>query len=341
MLPTAKIYVAGHRGLVGSALVRGLAARGYDNLALRTHAELDLTDAAAVRGFFAQERPEYVFLAAAKVGGILANDTYPVPFIEDNLLIQGNVIREAWRAGVRRLMFLGSSCIYPRLAPQPLREEYLLTGSLEPTNRPYALAKIAGIELCWSYNRQYGTRFLAMMPTNLYGPGDNYDLEKSHVIPALIRKFHEAKVSGTRSVTVWGTGAPRREFLYSDDMAEGCIHVAASPDEDYSLLLGDREGRKDVFRPPLVNIGVGEDLTIRDLALVVQEVVGFDGDVVFDTSKPDGTPRKLMDCSRMASIGWRAKTSLRDGLTQAYADYLQRSGQSHGSVPSPRLRGEG
>jgi GDP-L-fucose synthase len=267
-----------------------------------------------------------VFLAAAKVGGILANDTYPVQFLDDNLLIQSNVIREAWRVGVRRLIFLGSSCIYPRLAPQPLREEYLLTGSLEPTNRPYALAKIAGVELCWSYNRQYGTRFLAMMPANLYGPDDNYDLETGHVVPALIRKFHEAKVAGNRPVTLWGTGAPRREFLYSDDMAEGCIHVAASPDEDFDRLLGDREGRTDIFEPPLVNLGVGEDLTIRDLALLVRDVVGFDGEIVFDTTRPDGMPRKLMDCSRMAAIGWRAKTSLRDGLTKSYADYLERSG---------------
>jgi GDP-L-fucose synthase len=324
VLPTARIYVAGHRGLVGSALVRCLVARGFGNLVLRTHAELDLTDGAAVRAFFEQERPEYVFLAAAKVGGILANETYPVPFLDDNLRIQSNVIGEAWRTGVRRLMFLGSSCIYPRLAPQPLREEYLLSGPLEPTNRPYALAKIAGIELCWSYNRQYGTKFLAMMPTNLYGPGDNYDLEKSHVIPALIRKFHEAKVFGSRSVTLWGTGTPRREFLHCDDMAQGCVHVAASPDEEFVALLGDRIGRRDRFQPPLVNIGVGEDLTIRDLAQLVREVVGADCDIVFDTTKPDGAPRKLMDCSRIASTGWRAQISLRDGLARVYADYLRR-----------------
>lgn len=326
MTPEARIFVAGHRGLVGSALVRSLAARGYRNPILRSRAELDLSDAGAVRRFFDDKKPEFVFLAAAKVGGILANSDYPVDFLEQNLLIQGNVVREAWRSGVKRLLFLGSSCIYPRLAPQPMREESLLTGPLEPTNRPYALAKIAGIELCWSYNRQYGTRFLAAMPTNLYGPGDNYDLASSHVIPALLRKVHEAKASGSGTVTIWGTGTPRREFLYSDDMADGCLHLANLPDTAFDRLLGDREGRNDRFDPPLVNIGVGEDLTIRELAALVAEVIGFEGEIVCDTSKPDGTPRKLMDCSRMAAAGWRARTPLRKGLTQAYADFIAHAG---------------
>lgn len=325
MESNAKIYIAGHRGLVGSALVRGLEARGFGNLLRRTHAELDLTDPHAVRGFFERERPDYVFLAAARVGGILANNTYPVPFLEDNLLIQGNVIREAQRTGVRRLLFLGSSCIYPRLAPQPLREDYLLSGPLEPTNRPYALAKIAGIELCWSYNRQHGTRFLAAMPTNLYGPGDNYDLQNSHVIPALIRKFHEARQDGRDSVTIWGTGTPRREFLHADDMAAGCLHLMNLPDSAFDQLLGDRENRNDRFEPPLVNIGVGEDLTIRELAGLVAEVVGFTGEIVCDSTKPDGTPRKLLDCARIAATGWHAQIGLREGLAQAYADFVASS----------------
>ena len=327
MTPDSRVFVAGHRGLVGSALVRGLAARGFRNLLLRSRAELDLRDAGAVERFFAEQKPEVVFLAAARVGGILANHSAPVDFLEENLLVQGNVVRAAWRSGVQRLLFLGSSCIYPRLAPQPLREESLLTGPLEPTNRPYALAKIAGIELCWSYNRQYGTRFLAAMPTNLYGPGDNYDLSTSHVLPALLRKVHEAKTHGARTVTIWGTGTPRREFMFSDDMADGCLFLASLPDERFDRLLGDREGQGDTFDPPLINIGVGEDLTIRELAEMIGTVVGFDGAIVCDTTKPDGTPRKLMDCSRMAAAGWRARTPLREGLTRAYADFLAQTGE--------------
>lgn len=318
----AKIYIAGHRGLVGSALVRKLQAGGYRNLLLRTHAELDLTDATATRAFFEEQRPDYVFLAAAKVGGILANNTYPAEFIRDNLAIQTNVIHEAWRAKVKRLLFLGSSCIYPKLAPQPMKEEYLLTGPLEPTNRPYALAKIAGIEMCWSYNRQYGTQYLAVMPTNLYGPGDNYHPENSHVIPALIRKFHEAKQRGDKEVVVWGTGTPRREFLYSDDMADACVFLVNLPDEKFVALLGSDEAKSGKFEPPLVNIGVGEDVTIRELAEMVGDVVGFHGALRFDTGKPDGTPRKLMDVSRLHAIGWRAGTSLQSGLRVAYNDFL-------------------
>ncbi len=320
----AKIYVAGHRGLVGSALMRNLHAKGYGHLLTRTHAELDLTDQAAVEAFFADERPEYVFLAAAKVGGILANNTYPAEFIRDNLAIQTHVIHAAWKTGVKRLLFLGSSCIYPKLCPQPMREEYLLTGPLEPTNRPYALAKIAGIEMCWSYNRQYGTKFLAVMPTNLYGPGDNYHPENSHVIPALIRKFHEAKVNGQPTVSVWGTGTPRREFLYSDDMADACVFLMNLPDDKFDTLLGSDEAATGLFMPPLVNIGVGEDLTIRELAERVRAVVGYQGEIVFDTTKPDGTPRKLLDVSRLNAMGWLASTSLQQGLTAAYADFQSR-----------------
>jgi GDP-L-fucose synthase len=257
--------------------MRNLRDKGYSNLLTRTHAELDLTNQAAVETFFAAEKPDYVFLAAAKVGGILANNSYPAEFIRDNLAIQTNVIHAAWKHGVKRLLFLGSSCIYPRLAPQPMKEEHLLTGPLEPTNRPYALAKIAGIEMCWSYNRQYGTQYLAVMPTNLYGPGDNYHPQNSHVIPALIRKFHEAKQSNSPSVTVWGTGTPRREFLYSDDMADACVYLMNLPDEQFKILLGSDEAATGVFMPPLVNIGVGHDLTIRELAETVKEVVGYQG----------------------------------------------------------------
>jgi GDP-L-fucose synthase len=321
MEPTSRIYVAGHRGLVGSAIVRALQARGHAALLTRTHAELDLTDSVRTEAFFAQESPEYVFLAAAKVGGIVANNTYPGEFIRDNLAIQTNVIHAAWRSGVKRLMFLGSSCIYPRLAPQPMPETCLLTGPLEPTNRPYALAKIAGIEMCWSYNRQYGTEYLATMPTNLYGPGDNYHAENSHVIPALIRKFHEAKLRGDRKVIVWGTGTPRREFLYSDDMADACLYLMNLPDEPYRALLGSDESRSGRFEPPLVNIGVGEDITIAELAALVRETIGFDGDIGFDTSKPDGTPRKLMDVSVLSRAGWKARTPLVTGLRQAYRDF--------------------
>jgi GDP-L-fucose synthase len=314
----ARIYVAGHRGLVGSALVRALQQRGHGRLIMRSHQALDLTEQAAVDAFFAAERPEYVFLAAAKVGGILANDRYPGEFIRDNLAIQTHVLHAAWRHGVRRLLFLGSSCIYPRHAPQPMREEHLLTGPLEPTNRPYALAKIAGIEMCWAYNRQYGTRFLAAMPTNLYGPGDNYHPEHSHVIPALIRKFHEAKLAGAPTVTVWGSGTPRREFLYSDDMASACLHLMALPDDRYDALLA-RE-RNDGL-PPLVNIGTGHDVTIAELAAQVQAAVGYRGQIVFDPSKPDGTPRKLMDVSRLASLGWQPTVPLDRGIGLAYGDY--------------------
>ncbi|AKJ27913.1 GDP-L-fucose synthase family protein [Caldimonas brevitalea] len=318
MQPDAKIYVAGHRGLVGSALVRNLQGAGFRNLVLRTHAELDLCDPHATRAFFERERPDYVFLAAAKVGGIVANNSYPADFIRDNLAIQSNVIHAAYQNGVQRLMFLGSSCIYPKHAPQPMREDVLLTGPLEPTNRPYALAKIAGVEMCWSYNRQYGTKYLAVMPTNLYGPGDNYDLNTSHVIPALIRKFHEAKQQGAAEVTVWGTGTPRREFLFSDDMADACVFLMNLPSEKYDGLLGSDESKTGKFEPPLVNIGVGNDVTIRELAELVSEVVGFDGRLVFDTSKPDGTPRKLMDVSRLNAMGWSARTGLREGLAAAY-----------------------
>lgn len=317
----ARIYVAGHRGLVGSAIVRNLRAAGHDNLLLRTHAELDLTDEAAVRAFFAQEKPEYVFLAAAKVGGIVANNSFPAEFIRDNLAIQTNVIHAAYLNQVTRLLFLGSSCIYPKLAPQPMKETDLLTGPLEPTNRPYALAKIAGIEMCWSYNRQYGTKYLAAMPTNLYGPGDNYHPTNSHVIPALLRKFHEARLGGASEVTVWGTGTPRREFLYSDDMADACVFLMNLPDERYQALLGSDESATGRFEPPLVNIGVGEDVTIAELAEQVRETVGFSGRIVYDSSKPDGTPRKLMDVGVLNSAGWRAKTTLPDGLRSAYAEF--------------------
>ena len=318
----ARIYVAGHRGLVGSALMRDLRSKGFTHLITRSHAELDLTDQTQVAAFFATERPDYVFLAAAKVGGILANDQYPAEFIRDNLAIQTNVIHAAWQNDVRRLLFLGSSCIYPKLCPQPMKEEYLLTGPLEPTNRPYALAKIAGIEMCWSYNRQYGTRYLAVMPTNLYGPGDNYHPQNSHVIPALIRKFHEAKQGNSPTVTVWGTGTPRREFLYSEDMADACVYLMNLPDDRFQTLLGSDESKTGIFMPPLVNIGVGEDLTIRELAETVQTVVGYKGEIVFDATKPDGTPRKLMDVDRLHELGWRARTTMSTGLDLAYQDFL-------------------
>ncbi len=325
----AKIYIAGHRGLVGSAIVRNLQAKGYTNLLTRTHAELDLTDQKATDAFFAEEKPDYVFLAAAKVGGILANNIYPAEFIRDNLVIQANIIHAAYKNNVTRLMFLGSSCIYPKLAPQPMKEEYLLTGPLEPTNRPYALAKIAGIEMCWSYNRQYGTKYLAVMPTNLYGPGDNYDLNNSHVIPALIRKFHEAKVNNQATVTVWGSGTPRREFIYSEDMADACIFLMNLQAEQFDILLGCDEAATGVFMPPLVNIGVGEDVTIRELSELVGDVVAYSGDIAFDTSKPDGTPRKLLDVGRLALLGWRARTALKEGLKSAYRDYLHSSEVFH------------
>jgi len=316
----ARIYVAGHRGLVGSALVRALAKRGHDRIVTRTRQELDLTDQAAVAAFFAAERPEIVCLAAAKVGGILANDTYPAAFIRDNLAIQTNVIHEAWRAGVLRLLFLGSSCIYPRDCPQPIREEYVLTGPLEPTNRPYALAKLAGLEMCWAYNRQYGTRFVCAMPTNLYGPGDNYDATTSHVLPALIRKFHEARGRGDTTVTLWGTGSPRRDLLHSDDLAEACMLLLFGGDAGSGLVLpGDRA--------PLVNIGSGVDVTIRELAELVREVVACDAEILWDRGKPDGTPRKLLDISAIERMGWRPTIPLRDGIRLALADFTSRAGR--------------
>jgi GDP-L-fucose synthase len=321
MKKNAKIYVAGHRGLVGSALMRQLDAEGYTNIITRTHAELDLTDQQATRLLFEKERPEYVFLAAAKVGGIHANDTYPADFISLNLMIQTNVIRSAYKVGVKRLLFLGSSCIYPRDCPQPIKEEYLLTGPLEPTNRPYALAKIAGIEMCWSFNRQYGTQYLAVMPTNLYGPGDNYHLENSHVIPALIRRFHEAKANNASSVTMWGTGKPHREFLYSNDMADACVFLMNLEDDKFDSLLGSDESKTGVFLPPVVNIGCGLDLPIHELAEMIRDVIGFSGDILFDTTKPDGTPRKLLDITRLTCTGWQQKVDLEEGLKLSYKDF--------------------
>lgn len=318
---SAKIFVAGSNGLVGSALVRRLQAGGYVNLLTPEIDRLDLTDARSVADFFQQERPEYVFLAAAKVGGIYANNTYPAEFIYLNLMIQNNVIHQAWKSGVKRLLFLGSSCIYPRLAPQPMREEHLLTGQLEPTNEPYAIAKIAGIKLCESYNRQYGTRFVAVMPTNLYGPGDNFHPVNSHVLPALIRRFHEAKMTGETQVTVWGTGTPMREFLYVDDMADGCVHVM---NLDGTVL---KEHLLNYPRPCFVNLGTGVDVTIRELAETIKETVGYRGALVFDASKPDGAPRKLQDVSRMKALGWEAKVTLKSGLDRTYAWYLKQQGK--------------
>jgi GDP-L-fucose synthase len=311
MSPDSRIYIAGHRGLVGSAIHRELLRRGYSNIVTRTHEELDLCDEIAVDAWFADARPDFVFLAAAKVGGIFANNSYPADFIRDNLVIQTNVIESSRNTGVKRLLFLGSSCIYPKLCPQPIKEEYLLTGPLEPTNRPYAIAKIAGIEMCWSYNRQYGTRYLAAMPTNLYGPGDNYDLANSHVLPALIRKTAQAKASGASEVVVWGTGTPRRELLYSDDLAQACCFLMNLDDAAFNSLLSDDE-------PPLINIGTGEDVTIRELAETVARVLGFEGTLVFDPTKPDGTPRKLMDVGRLHRLGWRHTVELEDGIRRAW-----------------------
>ena len=322
MLSDSRIYIAGHSGLVGSAIMRNLQARGYVNILTRTHKELDLTRQLAVEDFFAQEKPDYVFIAAAKVGGIYANTVYPAEFIHDNLTIQSNVIHAAYLNGVKRLLFLGSSCIYPKLAPQPLKEECLLTGSLEPTNRPYALAKIAGIEMCWSYNRQYGTHYLAAMPTNLYGLGDNYHPENSHVIPALIRKFHEAKIESRPVVTVWGTGIPKREFMYCDDMGDACVYLMNLSEEKFIGLLGSDETKTGHFEPPLVNIGVGKDLSIKELAEIIKDVVGYKGIIEFDMSKPSGTLRKLMDVTLLNRAGWQATTSLRYGLGAAYRDFL-------------------
>lgn len=311
MKQDSRIYVAGHRGLAGSALVRSLEKKGFLNLILRTHAELDLKDAGSVNAFFAEERPEFVILAAAKVGGIHANDTYPAEFIRENLAIQANVIDAAYRNHVDRLLFLGSSCIYPRDCPQPIREEFLLTGPLEPTNRAYAIAKIAGIEMCRSYNREYRTHYLCAMPTNLYGPGDNYDFNNSHVLPALIRKVYEAKRAGQREVVVWGTGSPRREFLFSDDFADACVHLMTLDDELYDTMR-----RNDPAL--LVNVGYGSDVTIRELAETVCRVLDFDGSLVFDSSKPDGTPRKLLDSSRLRALGWEPKVALEDGIRRAF-----------------------
>jgi GDP-L-fucose synthase len=297
----SKIYVAGHRGLVGSAIVQRLEQEGYGNLLMRTREELDLKDSRAVDEFFAEQRPEYVFLAAARVGGIRANDTYPVEFLRDNLYIELNVMEAAHRHGAKKLLFLGSSCIYPKFAPQPMKEEHLLTGELEPTNEPYAIAKIAGIKLCQAYDREYATDFISVMPTNLYGPGDNFDLETSHVLPAMIRKFHEAKEGGEPRVTVWGTGTPRREFLYVDDLADACVY-----------LTNNYSGSE------IVNVGVGKDISIAELASLVREVVGYEGEISYDTNKPDGTPRKLLDVSRLAELGWKAKVPLREGVERTY-----------------------
>jgi GDP-L-fucose synthase len=307
----ARIYVAGHTGLVGSAIWRQLQSHGCTHLIGRRHAELDLLDSAAVRRFYETEQPEYVFVAAAKVGGIMANNTKPAQFLHENLQIQNHLIDGAHRAGVKKLLFLGSSCIYPKLAPQPLKEEYLLSGPLEPTNEWYAVAKIAGIKLCQAYRRQYGCDFISAMPTNMYGPNDNYDAQGSHVLPALIRKFHEAKTTQAASVTCWGTGAPLREFLYSDDLASACVFLM----EHYS-------------EEPFINVGYGSDLSIRELAEMVQKVVGFEGQIVWDASKPDGTPRKLMDSSRLNALGWKPTIDLPTGIRLAYADFLKRFGQA-------------
>lgn len=310
-----KIFIAGHRGMVGSAIVRRLKEAGYFNLVFRSHAELDLTHQEQVRQFFSDEKPDYVYLAAAKVGGIWANNIYRGDFLYNNLMIQSNVIDAARHSGVRRLLFLGSSCIYPRDCSQPIKEEYLMTGELEMTNRPYAIAKIAGVEQCWSYNQQFYTQFLAVMPTNLYGPGDNYHPENSHVIPALFRKAHEAKISGADHIEVWGTGQVLREFMYSEDMAAACVHLMELDDQSFQKLLTPDSA-------PLVNIGTGLELTIKKLAEMICDVVGFDGEIKFDCSKPDGTPRKLLDTSRLNSLGWQCTRSLQDGLRSTYEEFL-------------------
>ena len=302
------IYIAGHTGLVGSAITRRLKAEGYHNLIYKTIEEFDLTRQADVEAYFAEHKPEYVFLAAARVGGIHANNTYPADFIRDNLAIQYNIIESSYRNGVKKLLFLGSSCIYPRECPQPMKEEYFLTGPLEPTNEPYAVAKIAGITMCQSYNRQYGSNYISVMPTNLYGPGDNFDLKNSHVLPALIRKFHEAKVEGKKEVVIWGTGRPRREFLFVDDLADAVVFLMNNYHES-----------------EIINIGVGQDSTIRELAELVREVAGFDGEIVHDTSQPDGMPRKLLDVSKLNKLGWKAKTSLKEGLKITYEWYARQN----------------
>ncbi|MDO9307559.1 MAG: GDP-L-fucose synthase [Deltaproteobacteria bacterium] len=317
---SAAIFVAGHGGMVGSALVRKLVAEDYDNLLLKNSCELDLRDQASVKEFFAEARPEYVFLAAARVGGIIANSTRKGEFIYDNLMIQANVIHSAYQSGVKRLLFLGSSCIYPRLCPQPIKEEYLLTGALEPTNDAYAIAKIAGIAQCRSYNEQYGTRFLCAMPNNLYGPNDNFDLTNSHVLPALIRKFHEAKESGAATVTVWGSGSPLREFMHVDDLADASLFLMNQPEQIFSGLLTYTPA------PALINIGSGQELSIADLAGMVKRTVGFEGELVFDRSKPDGTPRKLVDTSRMLGLGWQHRIDLEEGVGDAYRWFLASEG---------------
>lgn len=308
MEKSAKIYVAGHRGMVGSAIVRELKNLGYENILVRTSAALDLRNQAAVEAFYAAEKPDYVFVSAAKVGGILANNTYRAEFLYDNLSIQNNLIHFAHVYGVKKLLFLGSSCIYPKLAPQPLKEDYLLSGLLEPTNEPYAIAKITGIKMCEAYRDQYGCNFISAMPTNMYGPNDNYHPENSHVLPALIRKFHEAKVSGSDSVTIWGDGSPFREFLYADDLANALVY----------LMLNYNEKE-------FVNVGFGDEITIKDLALLIQKVVGFEGHLAFDTSKPNGTPRKLMDSTRLFNTGWKPKTQLEEGIKLAYQDFISRN----------------
>jgi GDP-L-fucose synthase len=315
MTPDSKIFVAGHKGLAGSAIARELRRQGYNNLALRSHAELDLQDASATREFFNDERPEIVIIAAAKVGGIHANNSYPVDFLISNLLVEVNVAQAAHAIGVKRLIFLGSSCIYPRDCPQPIKEEYLLTGPLEATNRPYALAKIAGVELCWSYNRQFGSKWLAVMPTNLYGPGDSYDLDNSHVLPALIRKIHEAKILDAQRVTLWGSGTPKREFLFVDDLAAAIVMLAGMEDNKFQELV----------RPskcPVINIGTGTDLTIRQLAETIATVIGYEGEFVYDTSKPDGTMRKVLDVSKMRELGWSSRVNLETGIKIAYHAFL-------------------
>ena len=310
MEKTAKIYVAGHRGMVGSAIVRRLRQLGFEKLILRTRQELNLLNQAAVQQFFKQEQPDYVFVAAAKVGGILANNTYRAQFIYENLQIQNNIIHSAYESGVKKLLFLGSSCIYPKLAPQPMKEEHLLTGPLEPTNEPYAIAKIAGIKMCEAYWDQYGCRFISAMPTNLYGPNDNFDLKTSHVLPALIRKFHEAKVHNRPFVEIWGTGTPRREFLHVDDLADACV-----------FLMQHYEEKQ------FINVGVGEDISIKELALLIKDIVGYTGELQFDTSKPDGTPRKLLDVSRLHQLGWQAKIPLREGIQMTYQWFLEHYGK--------------
>jgi len=308
MLPTEKIYIAGHRGMVGSAIVRRLQKDGFTRLLTSTSAELDLRDQAAVRAFFEKEKPDHVFLAAAKVGGIMANNTYRAEFLYDNLMIQSNIIDSAWRTGVKKLMFLGSSCIYPKMAPQPLKEEYLLTGLLEETNEPYAIAKIAGIKMCDAYRSQYGANYISVMPTNLYGPNDNYDLNTSHVLPALIRKFHEAKKTNAPNVVLWGTGKPRREFLHADDLADACFFLMQNYDE-----------------PGLVNVGVGDDLEIGELARMIGKIVGYEGRIEHDLTKPDGTPRKLMDVTKLHSLGWKASIPLEEGLRRVYEEFQKKN----------------